>query len=250
MQLNEVLESKRFINSGGVSFKTPKELIEPFLEKVDKSNFSSNFTVKVSGKVENANEDETINASYGRILIEADFSDSLSNDITGGVVGFLYGLDTQRPIVKVYRGNRVFACTNLSVFNADSVSTYDILGNPDEAYQKTQQYLETLEENFAKQLELINALQSAQFSVPQIESKLGYMLKNVVTGNSAYKKLGVNPIIQGTKLLFGNSPYSIVEGKTNGWNLYNALTQVISDKSDLVDESQKSLIAYNLVNLN
>ena len=93
--------------------------VEPFLETMSKFTSDFRVQVKVPDQITrtvdgNVNTDDI---TYNRVLIEAVMPDEYAWDNHDEVIGFLYGLDVRKPIVKMYRGGLNRACTNLCVFD-------------------------------------------------------------------------------------------------------------------------------------
>lgn len=55
--------------------------------------------------------------TYNRVWIQAVLPPTHTIDGHDEVIGFLYGIDVKKPVVKIYRGYLNQACTNLTVFN-------------------------------------------------------------------------------------------------------------------------------------
>src|SRR5690606_2414894 len=93
LTIDDVLKSKVYVNEkGGVNFHSPRQYIEPFLEKFKNIN-GVRYDVKASGSVVNKEEDDTVNVAYGRIGVKVTFPDEYRpNKDHSSVVGMVYAL--------------------------------------------------------------------------------------------------------------------------------------------------------------
>jgi hypothetical protein len=236
MELNDVLESKIYVKErSGAGFLSPKEYLEPFIEKV--GDAALDFTVRTTEPVVNKDpETGEENIAYPRVLIEA----KIGRNIEGfdSVIGLVYALDMQQPVMKVYTGENVRACTNLTIFNAQYLFSQSLLGNYQEIYNKAQFYMENKQkevQEFQHQLEMLNGTILNQ---TQISEWLGYLLRK---SNSS--KIGSGPIIGAAKSIGDNkSRYFVApDGRCNLFHLYNAVTQGITDSKEILDKAQKTI---------
>jgi hypothetical protein len=235
MEIKELFETKAFVKSG-VTFQTPKQILEPFMDKMSK--YTDKFIIKTSEKIVNANEDESINAAFGRVLIQTDFS---GDDLDGMYknVGVVYALDTLKPIVKTYTGTIVSACTNMCIFNADHIFSSNIMEGLGRPLEYITQYLGSMEQvmdNYRKiRLDLTNQI----YTENEIQQKLGELLEYSIKN----KYLGTTAVVNAAKNLYDNSSMYHIENKqTTAWNLYNSITQYLTDKSDIIDTASKTLL--------
>lgn len=240
MQLQELLDSKIYVRENGIRFPSPKELIEPFTNQ-----FKNTVEWKIETKdpVMNQNTDDmNLNISYPRALVEA----RMNSELTGftSVVGILYSLDTGKPSVRVYTGQEVQVCMNLCIFNAEHVNTYDIMGNYQQAYEMTGKYIERKEEEQKEYEQIWNELTEISYTESEYQRTLGDILMR------ATRKNLVNTVTKATKsMLTKDSRYYVYpnnEFTCNGWNLYNAMTEVLNN-ADMVEKPLKSLHTYQMI---
>lgn len=242
MEVADVLNSKVFVKGNSVTFNSPKSYLEPFIDKI--SSLDPEFDVKVSGAVKNAEEDKTQNIAYGRVCLEAKLS-GYGTDDSIGKVGMVYALDTQKPTVKVYTGQEVSACLNLCIFNAEQVYSFDLLGGGmDKAYQMAKQYAEEKEKEVEIYLKYKKELLEREHTVPEIERIIGKLIHEAME-----TRLGTSPILSAAKELWNEkSRYSIIStGGTTGWNIYNAITDHISHRADILDRPTKTLLLSKMI---
>lgn len=242
MELQELLDSKLYVKpQGGVTYKSPTEYLDPFIQAVSK--FTTDFRIETSAETRNANEDaeHTENIAYGRVKIEAEIPELYTALGHGTVVGVIYALDTQKPVIKAYTGKLAWACTNLSVFNAENVFEANLLNNYDSVYQKTEKYLESLEAEHEAWLKKIEALQNTEYTIPQMNEKLGYMLRR-----SLKQSFSTGVIAAAKELDNHKSPYAVKGDSTTAWNVLAAATQYITDKTDIVTKPDVTLFVESM----
>lgn len=241
LSLNDVMDSKAFVK-GSVTFKTAREYIEPFLEKTSK--ICNDYSVAISGLDENANEDGTLNIAYGRVKVETKLPASFQAMGMVGKIGMVYGLDTQKPIIKVYTGTEVSACTNLTVFRALDLFQVGMLENFSTVYDHVQQYTDRIYDTIEKYKIMVEQLKNQKFEQNTLNQALGKLLNASIANNY----IGVQPIISAARELANpKSMYHAKDGITDGWNLYNSITDHITHKSDILDAPSKTLMISNLV---
>jgi hypothetical protein len=230
MNIEELIQSKRFVK-GGVQFGTPSEYINPFID-IAEAKFPD-ITVRTSGKVENAEDTGESNISYSRGLVEMQ---GLEVNGIRQKFGFLYALDLQKPIYKIYAGTEVVACTNLCVFRADELFTGFILDGMSKGITFAKQIISNYERIFQEYMELQLSLEA---NIVKTKDVLGPLLQYSI--KNPY--LGTTPIVYAAKeLQDSSSRYFAKDGECSMWNVYNSVTQSISSKSDIADKASKTLI--------
>lgn len=241
----QLKDSKAYVSTGGVVFNTPEYYVNRFLETLGIEPESKNVVYKLQNKVENANTDGSINVSYGRLLTEAKLS--FSNDYMNKTIGMVSAFDTGKPIIKVYSGARVISCTNLCISGADNLFSADILTNLESSYNILKEYKTNAEREWEESLKIWKNMQETIYSGSQISDKIGSMLEKVIK-SSQFKSLGTSPISSAAKLLWGNeSPYKVKDGETTGWNIYNSITQAITNSKEIITAPNKTVIATKLI---
>lgn len=236
-QLEEILTSKIYVKeNGALSFLSPNEYLKPFIDIV--SPKAQSWEVKTSEAVVNKNtEDEVLNISYPRVVVEA----RLGGSIPGfeSVIGLIYALNTQRPIMKIYSGQNVSACTNLTIFNSEFLFQQDLLGNYREVYSKAKDFYDHKVEEIVEFEEVYTRLNNTQLTRQQLNDKMGDMLLK-----SPRTRLGTTPIVQAAKMLMdSSSAYSVYKGNSfqcSEWNIFNAVTQALGS-SDITERPTKTV---------
>jgi hypothetical protein len=244
--VEDVLSSKVYVKANSsVSFGTPKEYLEPFVNPIlASSEYPSSFRVKVADPVVNAEDSGAYNIAYPRIMIEADLGEMIAG--FKSIVGMIMALDLQKPIIKVYSGYNVSSCLNLTIFNADKIFQQEILGDYQRVYAKATEYFQKKAEELVEFKETLTKLQTTFLSEVQLNQLIGKMIRE-----SAKLRLGTTPVLQATKMLDDNSSQYYVrpDGKftCSKFNVYNSVTQAITNSSDIVDRANKTINVANLI---
>lgn len=233
--IEELSNSKIYKAGSGIQFPSPIEIIEPIFNSLSKLNGNCKYEVKIGERVENANEDGSINTAFSRWGVEftlppiydpilADLADSSTSKL-----GLLVALDTQKPIVKVYSGKRVSSCTNMTVFNADNIHTEDLLGGElERIYKKAQSYLEGIEKDNEEYVRTITMLKTMFYKNEALHERIGYLLEKGIKN-----RVGDSSLFGGIKNLYdkGNRYYVPEDKEVNNWHIFNAITYDITNSS-------------------
>lgn len=142
LTMTDVLDSRTYVRPNTeISFGSPRQLITPFLEvfgNIDQT------VVKVQSPITNENDDGSLNIAYPRVVVEKTI-ESIVPDFNS-VIGMIYALDTQVPVIKIYSGHNAHACTNLTIFNSGAVFEKTLLNGYQAVYKVANDYLEQKEE--------------------------------------------------------------------------------------------------------
>ncbi len=242
MELRELLESKIYVKDGSaMSFKSPAEYINPFLDRVSK--LTNSFEVEgIKSAINKNEEDNTENVSYGRFLIEAVLPSQFDVEDCISKIGLIVALDNQKPLMKVYSGKDVRACMNLTIFNADNVFTQEMLGNTNSIYGKAVEYADKMEEGLEEFKAKVEIMKNTIYSGSTLNEKTGQLVKDSMLNS----KLGHTVILQGFKeMLDSKSKYALKNGETTAWNYYNSITEFIK-RADIADQPSKTVILSSL----
>lgn len=246
LALEDILASKVYVKpNSSISFGTPKQYLEPFVEPIiNKTDGNVSMRVKVAEPIVNANESGEMNIAYPRVLVEADLGEMIPG--FRSVIGFIYALDLQKPVIKTYSGYNVISCINLTIFNVDKLFQQELLGNPEKVYEKSDEFFVSKEGELVEFKETLGKLQKSFLTEFQLNQYLGKMIRE-----GSKLRLGTTPILQAAKMLDDNSSqyYTKPEGKftCSKFNLYNAVTQAITNSNDIVDRAQKTIQLSNLI---
>lgn len=243
LSLENILSSKRYVKEGGgITYKSAKELFEPFIDRVSK--LSPTFHVRTSDPKSIGETDDVIETSYGKALIEAQIALSPTEVST---IGIVYSLTSNTPIIKAYYGPKVTACLNLCIWNAENVYQSSILGSISSVYKQIDDYIAKLEENNAAYFELKARMQKAILSKAEYHQKLGSFLDRSAGAGSV---LGTSPIVNAAKLIKSGKHYSMKEGEISEWTMCNAITDCLKNDMSLDKVPNKTLKAFELFAIN
>lgn len=244
LNVDEVLASKVYVKpNSSISFGTPKQYLEPFIEPIIKAGHTD-FRAKVAEPVVNANESGEMNIAYPRVLVETDLGEMIPG--FRSVIGLLYALDLQKPVIKVYSGYNVQSCMNLTIFDADKLFQQELLANPEKVYEKSTEFFISKEGELVEFKKTLSKLQTSFLTESELNQLIGKMIRE-----GSKLRLGTTPIVQAAKMLDDNSSqyYVRLQGKfeCNKFQVYNAVTQAITNSSDIVDRAQKTIQLSNLI---
>ena len=242
--LDEVIESKIFTRENSqVTFQSPKAYIQPFLDVVGVDKI----ICKVQDPVTNENEDHTRNVAYPRVAIEA----HLGNQVTGydSVVGMVFALNIQNPIIKVYTGQNAHACTNLTIFNASAVSQYSLMNDFTDVFRKAEFYMKQKEAEIKHFIATRDKLLNEFYTEEELKNELGRLLLATTKKNS---KIGYGAIAGASKLIQEpDSIYYLRPGeKLSKMMLYDSITQHITDSTDILHKPNKTIAVSQLLGIN
>lgn len=238
LTLDTILNSKTYVpEKAGLAFRSPKEYIEPFLEIV--RTLTNEFKVEVSGRTANANEDASVNESFARVKIEAQLPAEYQIMEHTSVIGMVYGLDTAKPVMKLYSGRNAWSCTNLAIFNADHLMSVEMMQGIAPIYEKAKSFSAQAADHIKEFAEKVQRMKNRErVGKPQIDEVVGGLVRLAI----ANKAVGTTPILNATQALYDkNNVYAIRDERTTDWNIFSAVTQYITDKVDIVDKATKTL---------
>ena len=245
MNLSDVLGSKIYVKeNGSINFNSPRTYIQPFLDAIAYDGNEENITVKTQVEVINDNEGGERNTAFGRIAIEA----KVANSVPGfqSVIGMIYALDIQKPIVKIYTGQNASACTNLTIFNAEGVFEQSLLSGFNTVYGKATEYLNKKEAEAVEFTEIYNELTTSLMSTEELNHEIGRILRS-----APRTRIGTTPIVQACSRLDSKETiYYVKPGEPcSKMNLYDAITQSFTNSKDILDKPIKTIQLSKLFNI-
>lgn len=238
----------------GKDYLPTEGYVVPFLEKL--SQFTDDF--RIMAKLPNQmslTKDNEINLEdtvFNRVWIQAVLPEEYSFDNHQEVVGLVYGLDTRKPVAKIYRGALNMACLNLCVFNPSFLNVQEIEPERPIDFKGIKPLMEQTSDIKVKLEELANT--EVIYDQKVINENLGLWVRKTLSTsyNSDYGKvkLATSTAIDAYKLLYEkeDSPYFVKSGETtNMFNIYNAFTQIITDDTkDIMNKAEKTLLLTDL----
>lgn len=253
--LEEVLEGKA-TSIKGKEYLPTRGYVEPFLERVSKLTSDIRVHVKLPDQLTyNKNGDvDTANLTFNRVWLEAVLPNEYQYANHQQVIGMVYGLDTRKAIVKIYSGAINSACTNLCVFNPDSLVVNEIEPEKPINFSPITRLVEQTTEIGVTLKKFANT----EFDYTDdsfINKELGRWIRNCMSesiDNGFGKvKLATSTPIDAYKLLFDkkDSPYHLDANNCNMFTVYNAFTQIITDsmKKDIMNQVEKTLLVNQIL---
>ena len=233
----ETIEQSKIYQRNGVTFRHPLEIAEGFL----KTFGSSDLHIQTDKDVVNVNDDGSKNISYGRVLFQKVFGTAEVNTTVGMILAF------DNLMVKLFAGAQVSACTNLCVFNSTWLINTKITSRLDQHIN----YMENLVAgdgsfNWNRTIEEMVLSKLHRDAVHKLHSQ--FILEHRKTKDKAlYGESFTNKAFADILMEDSKSPYCMQGDFTSEWNVYNALTQQISDSKDILYAPSKSLEAYDMI---
>lgn len=237
-------------------YLSTKAYVQPFLDFMSKKTDEFIINVKPADQISLTVDGDLNfdNIVYNRVNIEAVLPDDYAFDGHKRVVGFVYGLDTRKPVVKMYVGAIRSACLNLCVFNPEALSVQEL--NPEENinYSFLKQCL-SMTDTIGVTLK---KLDEVEFSKEECYEQLGRWVDNCI--NKKYStgfgtvKLAESTPIDAYKNLFYNkkSEYYSENDVVSGFQIYNAFTDIVCNNKtpDLVNRFEKVHLVSQVIGVN
>lgn len=239
MRIDELYESKCYVKNG-ITFPHITSYVNPFLEILGDVQVD---TQAVEATI-NGEEDGDLNIAYGRVKIEGKIFPDMGE--MESVLGMIVAMDV-KPVIKIYTGQNVKACTNLTIFNSEQIFTQDLLQDTARVFDQTKRYLDAKEKENAEYANIISELKNIKLSHKELDEKIGFMLRSVRLPQ--FQKIGLNVITHAAELIDDKeSAYYIPPtDDCSLWKLYNAMTQGITRNKEFLDKPMKTLLATNLL---
>lgn len=257
LTLNELLNGKgtKIRNN---EYLTTAQYVEPFIEKMSK--YTDNFLVqaKLPTQVSLTTQEDIrdIDIVYNRVWVQAVLPNEYCYTGHQMVVGLVYGLDTRKPVAKIYVGALRSACLNLCVFNPSFLEVQYLEPERPINYKCVEPLMEQ-ESDIAKWLIMLEEME-VPYNIPYINEMLGAWVRNSLSASfdNGYGKvkLATATAVDAYKLLYEDeeSDYYVSPGQsTNMFNVYNAFTQLISntDTRDIINKVEKILLLKKVLDL-
>lgn len=257
LTIDELLKGKATVIKGKEYFNT-EAYVTPFLERMSK--FTNNFEIQAKlpdqmslTKKEDLNLEDTV---FNRVWIQAIMPEEYSFDNHQEVIGLVYGLDTRKPVAKIYRGALNMACLNLCVFNPTFLNVQELEPERPISLKCIQPLMEQTSDIKAWLERLSNT--DVPYDEKLINESLGLWVRRTL--NSSYDtgygkvKIATSVAIDAYKLLYEkkDSPYFVQPGQpTTAFNVYNAFTELITnvDTRDIMNKAEKTLLLRDILGL-
>ena len=257
IDLNTLLQGKATIIKKKEYLPT-EAYVTPFLERMSK--YTNDFRIQARlpdqisiTKKEDLNLEDTV---FNRVWIQAVLPNEFSFNNHQEVIGMVYGLDTRKPIVKIYRGALNMACLNLCVFNPSFLEVHELEPESPINFRGLQSLMEQVSDIKSWLDRLSETFITYEENV--INENLGLWVRNALSTSfdNGYGKvkLSASTAVDAYKLLYEkeDSPYFIKPGEaTSMFNVYNAFTELISntDTRDIMNKAEKTLLLKDILTL-
>ena len=235
---------------------TTEQYVVPFLERMSKFTNEFILQAKPADQISltpngDVNFEDII---YNRVNIEAVLPNEYCYEGHKQVVGFVYALDTRKPVVKEYMGGLRTACLNLCTFNPAALSVQEL--QPEHAidYNFLNYCLELVEDMGVK----LRQLENMEFTKEQMYNELGQQIDRCINfkfhNDFGTVKLPESLPIEVYKNLFYNekSDYFTQNNIVSGFDVYQAYTDIICNgkSKDLVNRFEKTFLVSRIMGVN
>lgn len=234
---------------------TTEQYVTPFLERMSKYTNEFIIQAKPADQISltqngDVNFEDII---YNRVNIEAVLPNEYCFEGHKQVVGFVYALDTRKPVVKEYMGGLRTACLNLCTFNPSALYVQEL--EPERAinYSFLNNCIEMVDDMGLK----LKQLSEMEFSREQMYNELGMQIDRCINykfhSDFGAIKLPESLPIEAYKNLFYNekSEYFTKDDIVSGFNVYQAFTDIICNgkNKDLVNRFEKTLLVSRILGI-
>lgn len=231
--------------------------VTPFLNKMSKFTNDFRVQVKLPDQITKTTDGEIDmdDITYNRVWIQAVMPEEYAFDNHQEVVGMVYGLDTRKPVVKIYKGGLNMACTNLCVFNPSFLNVQEL--EPEKTINFSS--VDTLMSQTNDLKVWLEKLHKEEFKITpdNVNESMGRWINNCwdTAWNKGYGTVKVSDslVLGASKLLFRDeeSPYYVGKDTTTDmFNVYNAFTQMITnDSRDIMNKFEKTWLIKDILSL-
>lgn len=254
--IDELLKGKATRIKKNEYLKT-EAYVTPFLDKMSKLTNDFRIQVKLPDQVTKTKDGEIDmdDITYNRVWIQAVMPEEYAFDNHQEVVGMVYGIDTRKPVVKIYRGGLNMACTNLCVFSPSFLNVQDL--EPEKTINFSS--VDTLMRQTSDLKVWLEKLHNTPFKInpTNINESMGKWINNCwdTAWNKGYGTVKVSDslVLGASKLLFRDeeSPYYVGKDTTTDmFNVYNAFTQMITnDNKDIMNKFEKTYLVKDILSI-
>lgn len=233
-------------------YYSTKDYVDPFIQEMSK--YTDHFEIQAKLPQQITQSEKLDDVTYNRVWVQAVMPEQYQWDNHTEVIGFLYGLDIRKPVVKIYRGGLNMACTNLCVFDPSFIQIQEL--EPAKAIDYNP--IHNLMEQTSDLKNWITTLKSTYWerTIPIIENNLGKWVRNTINQscNLGYGKvkLSSKDVIDAYKHLFidTTNEYYIPEDRdVDMFTVYNAFTDIITNdgNKDIINKAEKTLLVKSIL---
>ena len=252
--VDELLKGKPTIIKGKEYLST-EAYVTPFLERMSKYTNDFRVQVKLPDQVTltRSNDLKLEDQTFNRVNIEAILPDEYAYEGHKKVVGFVYALDTRKPIVKQYVGGLRSACLNLCVFNPDALQIQELEPETAINYSFLNNCM-TMTDTIGVTLKKLSGM---EFTKDECFTELGKWVDNCIntkfTSGFGNVKLSESTPIEAYKNLFYNdkSEYFTSNDIVTGFDIYNSFTDLVCNnkKADIVNRFEKTYLVKEIMGI-
>lgn len=239
-------------------YLTTESYVAPFIERMVKHTNEFIINVKPADQI-SLTKDGEVNFEdiiYNRVNIEAVLPDEYAYEGHKQVIGFVYALDTRKPVVKQYCGGLRSCCLNLATFDVNmlQVSYLEPETSIDYSFSSTcMEKAQTISHN-------LNKLSKIEFSKEQCFNELGTWIDRCINkkfvNDFGAIKLSESTPIEAYKNLFYNekSPYFTKDNFVTGFDIYQSFTDLVSNGTsektkDFVNRFEKTILVGKIMGI-
>lgn len=256
LTLEQILQGKGTRIKNKEYFPT-SAYVEPFLERLHK--YTNNFVCKgITPNQVTLTKDGEIDLediTFNRVWIQAILPEDYPVPNHNNVIGMVYGLDTRKPVFKVYKGGLNAACTNLCVFSPEQLECQEIESETAVDFRCVDRLVEYTDNTAS----MIKKLTATEFNTDSrlVNEQLGLWIRRCIElsynqGFGAVKVATSTPIDAFKMLLYKeDSDYYIGDKEANMYDVYGAFTQCITNNlsKDIMNQVEKTLLIKDILGI-
>jgi len=258
----EQLANSHSLKRGQAVFQPAREILRPFIQAV--KPFTKEYVIRArtpKGQAIDFEKDaygiENVKESYDtyeRVAFEAVLDDSLQltqEDQYDKVIGFIYALDVQNPVAKVYSGYKRRACLNMCIFGASHITKRHFNDSDfDALYSCVPTYLENIATEKEQYINILQDMTETTYREDDLNLLLGTLSRRIVAKeNSGLVNNFINMLrllqVPGDHKGIENIYYNPSKAYTK-YDIYQALTASVSRKTDALQAPDIILKAHKL----
>lgn len=253
LNINDIYRGKATMIKDNKYFST-QQYVEPFIDRVDKI-CQGNFIVKAQPANQisltpqgDVNMEDIV---FNRVWIQGVLPGEYAYDNHQQSINMLYALDTRKPLVKIFKNTLNMACLNMCVFNAEHLNVQEIIPEAAVDYSFVEHVIQMADDTKVR----LEELSKITYDFEELKNILGTWIDRCIKykyiNNFGTIKLPETLPIEVYKniAMDEKSPYFAKNGLVDGFQLYNAFTDIITnDKGkDIVNKFEKIYMISNII---
>ena len=260
----EQLANSHALKRGQAMFQPAKEILKPFAAAV--KPFTKEYVIRAktpkgqavdvetdSYGIENVKEQYD---TYERVAFEAVLNDEYQlnykgNDVYEKVIGFIYALDVQNPVAKVYSGYKRRACLNMCIFGASAVTKRHFNDDDFNAlYEVVPMYLNNIMEEKNAYIDILDDMFEREYEHQELDLLLGGLSRKIVNKDNVglvnnfvnmLRMIQVPGDVKGIENIYYNP-----SKRYSKYDIYQALTASVTRKTDALHAPEMIIKAHKL----